>query len=255
MRSTMPKISMCSPEIPNMLCLYRFIHSVSICLLGCLLTGTWLADLAFADPIHPSGTTAYQKITGADPEDNRQNWDVMYQRAKGHYVYGKEPADFLKTHIDRLSVGRALDVAMGEGRNAVYLAKKGFRVDGVDFSEVALRKAKLLARENRVSINTIYADLSSYTIKPEVYDVIVNINFLDRGFIAQIKKGLKRGGFVVFENATVDQLKREPGLVRAYLLEKGELKEFFKDFEILVYSESENGKEAVASLVARKPLH
>jgi len=226
---------------------------VSICVLM-LFLGIFAVRPGKADPIHPSGTNAYQKVTGANPEDDRQNWDGIYQKAKNHYVYGKEPAAFLKENIERLALGRALDVAMGEGRNAVYLAKKGFRVDGVDFSAVALRKAKLLARENRVTINAIYADLSAYQIKPETYDLVVNINFLHRGFIEQIKKGLRRGGYVIFENPTVDHLKHEPGLVRAYLLEKGELKELFKDFEILVYRETVDDKGAVASLIARKPL-
>ena len=83
------------------------------------------------------------------------------------YIFGTEPAEFLKDHINRLPQGRALDIAMGEGRNAVYLAKKGFIVDGVDISEVGLKKTRLLARNNHVMINTIDADLNTYQIKPE----------------------------------------------------------------------------------------
>jgi GMP synthase (glutamine-hydrolysing) B subunit len=75
------------------------------------------------------------------------------------------------------------------------------------------------------------ADLNHYTIRPESYDVIVNINYLQRSLIPQIKRGLKKGGVVVYENWTVEQLKNtlEQHLRRDYLLEKGELRELFKD--------------------------
>lgn len=192
-------------------------------------------------------------VTGDDSEEDRGHWDKMYNTRA--YIYGKEPAVFLRDNIARLPVGRALDIAMGEGRNAVYMAKKGFRAIGVDYSEVAIRKAKLLARENHVSIETINADLTNYQIKPEHYDVIVNINYHQKSLIPGIKKGLKNGGVVVYESYTVDQLQNALGqhLRRDYLLKPGELKELFKEFEILVYRETNNGKEAVASLIARKP--
>ena len=194
----------------------------------------------------------YQLVTGHDSEERRGQWDQKFN--KSEYVYGTEPALFLRENIAKLPVGRVLDIAMSEGRNAVFLAKKGFNVEGVDFSEVALRKAKKLAHEQHVSIATINADLSHYKIKENSYDVILNIDFLLRGLVPEIKKGLKKGGVVVFENFTVDQLKNPDGqgTSRDWLLNKGELKEMFKDFEILVWHETNDGKRAVASLIARK---
>ncbi len=201
----------------------------------------------------PTGTNAYQMVTGDDSEDDRRRWDTLFNTRT--YIFGKEPAEFVKENIHLLPVGRALDIAMGEGRNAVYLAKKGFNVEGVDISEVALKKARRLAHENRVTISTINADLSTYVIKPESYEVILNIDFLQRSLVPQIKRGLKHGGIVVFENDTVDQLANAPGqhIRRDYLLAKGELRELFKDFQILLYRETNDGKDARASLVARKP--
>jgi 16S rRNA C967 or C1407 C5-methylase (RsmB/RsmF family) len=104
-------------------------------------------------------------------------------------------------------------------------------------------------------ITTINADLTNYTIKPGVYDVIVNINYLQRSLIPQIKRGLKKGGRVVYETYTVDQIKNAPEqhLRRDYLLEKGELQKLFKDFKILTYRETNDGKDALASLIAEKP--
>lgn len=195
----------------------------------------------------------YQAVTGEDIEQDRERWDSLYDQA--NYVFGKEPADILKKYIDILPVGRSLDIATGEGRNAVFLAKKGFIVDAVDLSEVALRKAKRLARENSVSIQTLQADLNAYQIKSETYEVILNIDFLMRNLIPQIKKGLKRGGVVVFENMTTEQLKNPNthGMRRDFLLNPGELKTYFKDWQILFYEEKNDGQRAVASLVAMKP--
>lgn len=223
------------------------------------LRSTWTTQpvdrkVGFEEEVRPHGTNAYQMVTGDDSEEDRRQWDSFFSKTSG-YIFGKEPIPFLREHIDLLPVGRALDLASAEGRHAVYLAKKGFSVEAVDISEVALRKARLLARENHVTITTVNADLHNYVIKPEKYDVILNIHYLQRSLIPQIKRGLKPGGVVVYENYTVDQLKNAVGqsIRRDYLLEKGELKTFFSDLEILVYRETNDGKDAVASLIARKP--
>jgi 2-polyprenyl-3-methyl-5-hydroxy-6-metoxy-1,4-benzoquinol methylase len=204
-----------------------------------------------ADELRPSGNNAYQMVTGDDTEDDRKRWDRLFNTRT--YVFGKEPASFLKDHVAMLQPGHVLDIAMGEGRNAVFMAKKGFTVEGVDYSEVALRKAKLLARENKVDITTINADLQSYQIKPDAYDVILDIDYLQRSLIDGIKKGLHKGGIVVFENLTVDQLKNTTEQIpREELLNRGELKELFKDLQIIEYRETNDGKNAKASLIARK---
>jgi len=205
------------------------------------------------EPMKPE-PSLFQKLTGDDPEDDKGRWDQLFSTHE--YVFGKEAAEFLKSKAAVIPVGRALDIAMGEGRNAVFLAKKGFAVEGVDISEVAVQKAKLLARENSVEIRTTVADLNTYQIRPESYALIANIQYLQRSLIPQIKAGLRRGGYVIYENPTVDELKRDPGrnLRRDYLLEKGELKRLFSDLEIVEYSEGpgENG-QIVARLLARKP--
>lgn len=195
--------------------------------------------------------TYFQALTGDDSDSEKSRWDSLYSK-QSRYVYGKEPVKFLVESLPHLPIGRALDIAMGEGRNAVYLAKKGFKVEGVDISEVALKKAHRLARENRVSIRTETADLNKYQIAPESYEVILVFYYLQRSLVPGIIKGLKPGGVVVFESYTVDQLKHDKTQNRDYLLGKGELKTMFKDLEIIKFIESDDGKEAIASLVARK---
>ena len=236
---------------------YKWTRAVSI---G-LISGTLFLEnfffpshcLAKVSEVRPKGTNVYQMVTGDDLEEDRRRWDKIYSiRA---YIFGKEPSPFLKESVHFPEIGHGLDIAMGEGRNAIFLAKKGFQVEGVDISEVALRKAKRLARENRVNINTILADLTTYTIKPDAYHVILNFNYLQRSLIPQLKRGLKKGGMIIYENYTLDQLRNQNGqnLPRDLLLAKDELKELFKDFEILLYRETNDGRQAKVQMVARKP--
>jgi SAM-dependent methyltransferase len=224
--------------------------------LSFLWSGLARAEEELEGPISDSKkskTTRLMAITGdSDFGDDRTAWDKTY--ARKDYVFGKEPAEFLVKYVDKLPKGRALDIATGEGRNAVYLAKKGFLVEGVDISVVGLRKARKLAAENGVKIQTVNADLNKYHIKPNAYTAIINFYYLQRSLFPEIKAGLKPGGIVVFESYTVEQSKNPGGKSweKEYLLEPGELKRAFSDFEILSYSESNDGKNAIASLVAKK---
>ncbi len=202
---------------------------------------------------HKSRSTRLMHVTGdSEFADDRLAWDKTY--ARKDYVFGKDPADFLAEHVDVLPKGRALDIAMGEGRNSVFLAKKGFLVDGVDISAVGIKKAQRLAAENGVKIRTVNADLNKYQIRPNAYDAIVNINYLQRNLIPQIVVGLKKGGIVLFESYTTAQ-KKNPGgnaLDEDFMLEPGELKEAFAELEILHYREANDGKSATARLIGRK---
>lgn len=188
---------------------------------------------------------------------DRRRWNERFSR-KG-YTFGKEPNPFLRRYLRFLPEGgRALDLACGEGRNAVFLARKGFEVVGVDISKVGLRKARKLAKEAGVKIHTICADLKAYRIEKEQYDLIANFYFLRRSLIPKIKRGLKKGGRVIFETYTLEQ--REIGVEGPkqahYFLKPNELLWLFRDFRILLYREGifkEGGRrKAVASLIAEK---
>lgn len=187
---------------------------------------------------------------------DQKRWDERY-RGRG-FVFPKGPHPFLKKHFRLLPKGRALDLAAGEGRNAIFLAEKGFEVDAVDISEVALKKARQWAREKGVKIRTVVGDLDSYIIGEASYDVILNFYFLRRRLIPKIKRGLNKGGKVVFETYLLEQ--RSIGVAGPknprYFLKPNELLNWFRDFRVLVYREGvfrEDGrKKAIASLVAEK---
>jgi tellurite methyltransferase len=187
---------------------------------------------------------------------DQKRWDKRFGM-KG-FALGKEPNAFLKKHIHLLQKGKALDIASGEGRNAVFLAQSGFDVDAVDISEKGLKKTQKLAREKGVKINTFLVDLDQYQIEKERYDLIANFYFLRRRFIAKIKKGLKKGGKIIFETYLLEHraLGAEGPKQAKYFLKPNELLRLFKGFRILFYREGifrEGGrKKAVASLIAEK---
>ncbi len=188
-------------------------------------------------------------------EDDRRKWNNRYNT--GEYIYGKEPLKFLKEKLDILVKGKALVLAMGEGRNAVFLAGNGFDVDGCDISEKAIEKTKLFARESGVTLNAFVADLEEYKISSDKYDLITCFYYTQRDLIPQIKEGLKKGGMVMFETYSIDQLKYgkdAPGPKNpAYLLKHNELLDSFRDFRILFYREGEIAEnKSVVSLIAQK---
>ena len=169
-----------------------------------------------------------------------------------------EPAPFLVKNAALLPKGRVLDVAMGDGANAIYLAGLGFQVDGVDISLEAVKYAGEVARANGLSINVRTADLEGeYKIEKNGYDGIICFSYLQRSLIPQIKAGLRRGGVVVYETFLVDQAQWGKPKNPDYLLKHNELLEMFRDFRCLRYREGvfENGKDrrAIASIVVEKP--
>lgn len=187
---------------------------------------------------------------------DKERWD---ERFKGkEFAFGKDPNPFLKKYIRHLPKGKALDLAAGEGRNAVFLARKGFDVDAVDISEKGLNKAKKLAKEIGVKIHTSLADLENYKTEKNRYDLIANFYFLSRSLIPKIKKGLKKGGKVIFETYILEHrnISAEGPKDPKYFLKPNELLRLFEDFRILFYREGifkEGGRrKAIASLIAEK---
>jgi ubiquinone/menaquinone biosynthesis C-methylase UbiE len=99
------------------------------------------------------------------------HWNERYATAE--YVWKAAPNAFLVDHARDLPPGRALDLACGEGRNAVWLAEQGWSVTGVDFSEVGLEKARRLATERGVAAEWVCADATTWHPSGERYDLVI----------------------------------------------------------------------------------
>ena len=194
-------------------------------------------------------------------------WDERYSTQE--YVYGKLPNDFLLERYHSFKPGGAvLCLAEGEGRNAVFLAKKGFRVTGMDSSKVGKEKALELAKEHNVEIEYEVADLEKADLGENKWDAIVSIfahmpKSWRNDLHQRIFKALKPGGVLLLEGYSKEQLALGTGGPKDENL-LYELEEFEKDleemdFEILVKTEREiqegrfhSGRSSTIQLLARK---
>jgi len=165
-----------------------------------------------------------------------------------------KPAQFLVENVNLLPKGQVLDVAMGSGANAVYLARMGFEVEGVDISAEAVNTALELARKSGVNLKARLADLeSNYRIRESSYDVIICFKYLQRSLIQQLKDGLRTGGMVVYETFIVDQARFGKPKNPDHLLKHNELLDLFRDFRCLRYREGIfKSRKAIASIIAEK---
>ena len=141
-------------------------------------------------------------------------WNTRYSQEE--YVYGTNPNIFFKEQIDKLEPGRLLMLGEGEGRNAVYAAKRGWHVDAVDFSEEAKKKALLLAEKNSISINYTLSSFEDYIFQKSFYDAVglifIHLNRdLSKRVHAKCIDALKSGGKIILEAFEKEQLEYKSG--------------------------------------------
>jgi len=186
---------------------------------------------------------------------DRQRWEAKYQTKAADAI--RPPSGFLVEHLDQLPRGRALDVACGDGRHAIHLARHGYAVDAIDIALSGLRRAREVLRRERLSVNLIQADLEDCPLPRDRYSVVINIRYLQRNLLPALKHALRDGGVIVFETFLADQASISRPSNPAFLLDRGELRRAFQDFDILFYEEglfdSEGGQAFLARLLARRP--
>jgi SAM-dependent methyltransferase len=190
--------------------------------------------------------------------EDQIRWDRKHAAEHGL----EEPSEFLKEIMSgaswELSPGRALDIATGKGRNALMLAEHGFDVEGIDISAAGLVEAERRAREKSFSISWRRADLERIELPRSCYDLILNINYLQRSLVPQIKSALNARGFVIFETYLIGQEALGHPTNPAYLLGHNELLELFRGFRVLFYREGrfvEGGRTALRAGLFAQKLH
>jgi tellurite methyltransferase len=183
--------------------------------------------------------------------EDRVKWDARYAEAR---PWAAEPSPFLRSLEAALPrAGRALDVAGGGGRNALWLAARGLDVTVADVSAVGLARARERAAAQGLALATICVDLESDPLPAGPWDLVVCILYLQRSLFAAFAEVLAPSGLLVFLQPTVTNLERHPKPPRPFLLENGELARLVTGLDVVSLTESwtEDGHHE-ARLVATK---
>ncbi len=168
-------------------------------------------------------------------EADRRKWDARY--ASGNFLIEEgAPSAILVRHMGAARRGRAMDVAAGMGRNALYLARHGFAVDALDISPVGLAHLERAAAAAGLAdrVRTVVVDLEVHAPGKAIYDLVIMANYLERRLIPRLAAALCPGGLLLIDTFLDDPASRAVAMNPAHLLKPGELGAFFgDDFEIL----------------------
>ena len=130
----------------------------------------------------------------------RDKWDARYR--DGAYEGRTHPTALLAEWLPRIPRGRALDVACGAGRNALYLAASGFTVTALDISRVALQRGRSAAAERGLGVEWLWADLDEdleSALPAGPFDLIVWVRYVHRALMPHLIARLAAGGALVCE--------------------------------------------------------
>jgi cyclopropane fatty-acyl-phospholipid synthase-like methyltransferase len=196
-------------------------------------------------------------------------WNARFDQEE--FIFGKEPNDYLVEQSTKYlkSKNSVLSIADGEGRNGVWLAKQGMHVTAFDISELAVTKAKQLAKDNQVQIQYRLCDIDSFDWRANQYDAVIAIfiQFANPAMRArifnQIQLALKSGGLLILQGYTAKQLEYKtggPSLIE-HLYTEEMIRDLAKELEILdlrCYEQEifegvkHDGMSALLGLTARK---
>jgi SAM-dependent methyltransferase len=168
-----------------------------------------------------------------DPRD-REFWNGKYSDPKS--TFNRQPSRLLVDAIDGRHPGDAIDLGMGEGRNAIYLAQRGWKVTGVDLSDVAVAQAKKRAAELGVRLDTAIDDLDHYDFGRSRWDLIA-LFYMHASFqgasprsVQRVRDALRPGGLLVIEGFAGGE---------KYMFQTNELLRDFGDLKILRYEDTQ----------------
>ncbi len=147
---------------------------------------------------------------------------------------------FLQQHIDLIEnqnteqTPTALDIGCGSGREAVFLAKRGWRVKAIDNQAEAIHRVNQLATHNNVELEAIEADIidNNHSFPDESFGLIVMFRFLHRPLFEKIKKWLKPGGSFLVETFSIEAAKFGKPRRKHLMLNPGEIKQYFSEMDV-----------------------
>jgi SAM-dependent methyltransferase len=185
------------------------------------------------------------------PAADRDKWNARYREAGAS---PREPSLVVLAVADLLpGRGRALDVAGGAGRHAVWLAKRGLRVTLADISDEGSKRARAAADAAGVVLDAVAVDLEEQPLPAGPWDLVVCFHYLHRQLFASFAASLAPGGTLLAVQPTLANLERHPKPGAAFLLAEGELRQLVSPLSIVRYDEGwlEEGRHE-ARVVARR---
>jgi len=165
------------------------------------------------------------------------------------------PSSWLLSNIDLIPrAGRALDVACGRGRHALFLAERGWAVRAIDRDADAIDALRSEAARRGLAMHADVLDLEAgeTDLGRETYDLILVVHYLHRPLFPALLTALAPGGYLLYETFTVDQARRGKPSNPDFLLRHGELRERLSSLTILRERDGTSEGRDVASVVARK---
>jgi tellurite methyltransferase len=199
------------------------------------------------------------KANKESSNEQRERWDRRYREAAGTSTWTEPDAFLTRAFSEWIEPafpegGSGLDLAGGAGRNAIWLARQGWKVTLIDISETGIEQARQHAGPLATHMHFVVDDLTHFKASQTHFDVVMAFFYLDRKIFPEIVKAVKPGGLLIHKTLTVEQLKLAGGPKdRAHLLEPGELLQLADGLQVLHYRE-EVAKKATAELVARREV-
>jgi SAM-dependent methyltransferase len=187
----------------------------------------------------------------------RDKWDARYRA--GAYAERAHPTALLADWLDRLPRGRALDVACGAGRNALFLAASGYEVDAVDISSAGLDRGNATAAERGVAVGWLCADLEEQpdALPRGPYNLVVWVRYVNAGLWPAVVSRLAPGAHMLVEQHLVTSADVVGPTSAAFRLAPGELARAAADLAVVYEHEGllvdpDGRTAAVAQLIARR---
>jgi tellurite methyltransferase len=188
-------------------------------------------------------------------QQERQSWNRRYR--EGSHPAGTPDQFLLRSYQEFIQPlfprgGVALDVAGGAGRHSVWLAERGWRMTLLDISDVGVAKARRLAEQRGLELETVVADTADYKFGRARFDLILVLFYLERTLFPKIARALRPGGLLVYKTYTHEQPKfgKRP-THPMHFLGDNELLHAFPKFRVLYYRETLRDR-AVAEFVGHK---
>ena len=182
------------------------------------------------------------------------DWNERYR--EGFYPEEMEPHNLVKEFWGEISGRHVLDIAMGSGRNALFLAKKGFLVTGIDSSHEAIKRTCESMHRDNIKMWPVMGDAMHLPYRAGVFDCVMMFYFLQRQVMQNIKMLVKQRGIFMYETFLLRQNRVDRQRNPDHLLRDGELIDYLEGFDLLCYEElaqeHNNRTKIIAKAVGKK---